>query len=242
MCTVSYINGAHGRMITSTRDENESRAEAIPPKLYRHGQQTICYPKDPSKGGTWMAIRKDGWVAVLLNGALEPFKAQPHHVKSRGMIILELMRHPNFLGLLKQTDFHNMAPFTLLLSSADRLIEVRWNDQKATFGELDVNQSHIWSSATLYNKKTRQRKESIFRMFLNLTNGSPLPCDIFRFHKGQFQRSGEDVLHKNEKNIISVSITQAQPEKKRVSLDYESLVPTRSRIAEISIHSEKHNL
>lgn len=242
MCTVSYINGAHGRIITSTRDESESRAEAITPKLYRHGQQNILYPKDPNKGGTWMAIRKDGWVAVLLNGALEPFKAQPHHIKSRGMIILELMRHPNFLGLLKQTDFYNMAPFTLLLSSADRLIEVRWNDQKATFGELDINQSHIWSSSTLYDKKDSQKKESIFRAFLNLTNGTPLPCEMFRFHKGQFQRSGQDVLRKNGEHIISVSITQAQPEKKGFSLDYEPLVPTRSRIAEISIHGEKHNL
>ncbi|MCK0160030.1 NRDE family protein [Allomuricauda sp. F6463D] len=237
MCTVSYSNGPHGRIITSTRDENVSRAKAIPPKLYRHGQQTICYPKDPSKGGTWMAIRKDGWVAVLLNGALEPFKSEPHHIKSRGMIMLELMRHPNFLWLLKQTDFHNMAPFTLLLSSVDRLIEVRWNDQKATFGELDVNQSHIWSSATLYDKKTSQRKESIFREFLNLTNGSPLPRDIFRLHKGQFQRLGTDVLHKNGKNIISVSITQAQPDKKGFSLDYEPLAPTVCKKAESSIYS-----
>jgi uncharacterized protein with NRDE domain len=69
MCTVTYIPTKMGYYLTSNRDEHESRSQAVPPEIYTDAKISLLYPRDVDKKGTWIAVKNNGDLAVLLNGA-----------------------------------------------------------------------------------------------------------------------------------------------------------------------------
>lgn len=240
MCTVSYINGLHGRIITSNRDENIGRKSAIPPKTYRLGQCKLVYPKDPEKKGTWIAVRKDGWVAVLLNGALEPFEKSTLHTISRGQIILEIFQHWQIVSGLKSLSLERVAPFTLVLSNISRLMLVRWDGRERQIQDLDIEKSYLWSSATLYDPVTMHRKEQDFKNFMESTGYDPSPTDVIKFHKGHYSRTKDGMLYNDVTGIKTLSITQARPDTLGCTLVYHELERRKKFLGRLKLINSNH--
>lgn len=226
MCTVSYSNGIHGRIITSNRDEHIAHKPAIRPKTYRLDHFELMYPKDPEKKGTWIAARKDGWVAVLLNGALAPFETSPRHTKSRGHIILDILRHTHIPCALNNPNWENVAPFTLILSGKHQLMKVQWDGKSRKVRELDMDRPYIWSSATLYDRGAMDRKAQDFDTFLTSMDYRPTPKEVLKFHKGHYAQQLRDLLYDDGKGIKTLSITQALPDILGGSLQYIELERT----------------
>ncbi|MGL1516781.1 NRDE family protein, partial [Vibrio parahaemolyticus] len=48
------------------------------------------FPKDPDGGGTWIALKENGDVAILLNGAFENHIPAYPYRRSRGLIFLDI--------------------------------------------------------------------------------------------------------------------------------------------------------
>jgi uncharacterized protein with NRDE domain len=178
MCTVSFIPINGDYYITSNRDEKLSRAKAIPPTVYGN----LIFPKDSDGGGTWIAIHENGNAAVLLNGAFEKHRPSPPYHRSRGAILLDIMRADwpvdKFIGM--QLD--NIEPFTLVMMEERNLYKCHWDGKMKYCMELKKDQAYIWSSVTLYDPETAAQRKKWLNDFLT-ENSQPTQEQILGFHQ-----------------------------------------------------------
>lgn len=180
MCTVTFVNSQSEIFITSNRDEQITRPKAIEPKLYKHNQYKIFYPKDAKAGGTWIAHTKNSCL-VLLNGAFKKHIIKNNYAKSRGLILLDIIQTNDILETFNTIKLNNIEPFTLICYQNNNLYELIWNGRKKFLKKLNTNQNYIWSSVTLYNAKARNKRKKYFEKFINSEELSEET--ILKFHK-----------------------------------------------------------
>jgi hypothetical protein len=170
MCTVTFLPlPDSGFLLTSNRDEHQSRAGATVPKRYRLGNRTVFFPKDGPSGGTWIATDEQRHTLCLLNGAFDPHAPRPPYRHSRGRIILDFFGYENETDFSIHYDFSDLEPFTLLVVEYDpvlTLVEIRWDGTRFHRTRLDATRPRLWSSATLYPVPIREKRERWFTDWL----------------------------------------------------------------------------
>ncbi len=224
MCTVSFVKAQGKIIITSNRDEKIMRPNAIEPKTYHLNNKKIIYPKDNKAGGTWYAIDEHSNVLVLLNGAEEKHTLKDNYRKSRGLIVLDLISNESPLEAWKSIDLNDIEPFTLVLFENQKLYQLRWNDIEKSSLELDTNQSHIWSSSTLYSKEIREKRANWFSAFLD-TKPEVNEAELFNFHRYTEEDNTEHGLVINRNDVLkTLSITQTILEQNKVAIHYSDLI------------------
>lgn len=207
MCTVTYLPTKNGCLLTSSRDENVMRPKALSPAVYFHNGTRLIYPKDALANGSWIAVSENGSVAVLLNGAFEKHISKPPYRKSRGLILLDIIAHPQpafcFLGI----NLAEIEPFTLVLFLNNLLYEARWDGMEKHFKQLDESMPYIWSSATLYSSAVRNKRKIWFKKWLIEQEGQPEE-KIFNFHlfAGDDDKSNSVLMNRNNE-MLTVCIT-----------------------------------
>lgn len=224
MCTVSFVNANGKIIITSNRDEKTLRPNAIEPQSYLVNNKNIIFPKDKKAGGTWFAVNENATVLVLLNGADEKHILKESYRKSRGLIVLELISSDSVIEEWRKIDLENIEPFTLVLFEEGKLYQLRWNETEKSTLQLDTNQSHIWSSSTLYPKEIREKRANWFSTFLD-TNPEVDADEMFGFHRYTEEGNTENGLVINRNDALkTLSITQAVVEKNKVVIHYNDLI------------------
>lgn len=227
MCTVSFVNANSKIIITSNRDEKTLRPNAIEPKNYSINNKKIIFPKDKKAGGTWYAIDEHSNVLVLLNGAEERHVLKDGYRKSRGLIVLDLISNKSPFKAWQNIDLKNIEPFTLVLFENQKLYQLQWNETEKSAIELDPNQSHIWSSSTLYSKEIREKRAHWFYTFLD-TKPQVSEEELFNFHRYTEEDNNEHGLVINRNGTLkTVSITQTVIEKNKVTIHYNDLIAER---------------
>jgi uncharacterized protein with NRDE domain len=222
MCTVTYVPTNNGCIITSNRDEKIARERAIPPKEYLIDGNKINFPKDPKAGGTWIA-HNETKVIVLLNGAQEKHNPKLNYLKSRGLIVLELMTAENTIALWEKIDLSNVEPFTIVLIENNKLTQLQWNEVEKSTTEFDAKQFHIWSSSTLYSKEIREKRKVWFQDFIK-TKNNPTSEEILHFHQFTESENKEFGLQINRNDILkTVSITQCSVTNNKIEMLYLDL-------------------
>jgi hypothetical protein len=207
MCTVTYIPSRHGCFLTSSRDENTMRPNALTPDVYNCNGASLVYPKDTKASGSWIAFTQSGNAGVLLNGAFAKHISKPPYRKSRGLVFLDIISSPQpefcFLG----TNLQDIEPFTLVLFISSFLFEARWDGEKKYFAQVDEKAPHIWSSATLYSPEIISKRKKWFEQWLTETD-SPTATSIFNFHRfaGDGDISSSILMNRNGE-MRTVSIT-----------------------------------
>ncbi|QQV02010.1 MULTISPECIES: NRDE family protein [Chryseobacterium] len=201
MCTVTYFPLRNKTVLTSNRDEKPYRsAQEI------HREKGIFYPKDPAKNGTWFAVTKSGNAIVLLNGAFKNHQRKADYRKSRGIIVLDLIAKENILKSLELIDLENIEPFTLVIFRKNELTEFRWNGTEKHFKKLDIHQPCIWSSATLYDEEAQEKRNTIFKEFLE--NQTTSEEKIWDFHHQKTDDLENGITIKRQNTIQTISTTQ----------------------------------
>lgn len=223
MCTVSFVCSNRKIIITSNRDEQLIRP-AIAPQNYAINHKKLCFPKDPKAGGTWYAVDENANVLVLLNGADEKHQWNPPYRRSRGLIVLDLLGSNSAIQSWDTIDLNNIEPFTLVLYQDQQLYQLRWNGTQKETTKLDANQSHIWSSATLYPKPIREQRLQWFTTFLD-TNPEVTETEMFQFHRHTETANHEHGLVINRHNKLkTLSITQSVIEQNKITLHHHDLI------------------
>lgn len=224
MCTVSFVNTNGKIIITSNRDEKIIRPNAIEPKNYLINNKNIIFPKDSKAGGTWYAIDEHSNILVLLNGAEEKHILKDSYRKSRGLIVLELISSFSPLQEWINIDLQNIEPFTIVLFENQKLYQLRWNETEKETTALDTNQSHIWSSSTLYSKEIREKRAHWFYTFLDI-KPEVNEEELFNFHRYTETENKEHGLVINRNDILkTLSITQTVIETNKVAIHYNDLI------------------
>jgi len=224
MCTVSFVNTDNKIIITSNRDEKIIRPNAIEPRNFSINNKNIIFPKDSKAGGTWFAIDEHSNILVLLNGAEEKHLVKDSYRKSRGLIVLELISSVSPLQEWLHIDLQNIEPFTLVLFENQKLYQMRWNETEKETIALDTNQSHIWSSSTLYSREIREKRANWFSTFLD-TKPEVNEEELFNFHRYTETENKEHGLVINRKEALkTLSITQTIIEMNKVEIHYTDLI------------------
>ena len=207
MCTVTFIPVKDSIYITSSRDEKNSRKNAAPPSLNVYAGKKMIYPTDGNAGGSWIAMKENGDIAVLLNGAFFNHIPQPPYRKSRGKILLDILAGDFPTETFLKTKLSNIEPFTIIAFEQKQLYEFRWDGNEKFYRDLPADRDHIWSSATLYDELTIKKRETWFSSFIKST-AIPTQLDILNFHKtGGEGDKKNDFLMQREGAYSTVSIT-----------------------------------
>ncbi len=205
MCTVSYVplSGKHF-ILTSNRDEKSLREDALNPRRYLYKGESLYYPKDPEGGGTWFLTSSRGITLCLLNGAFEAHQRSTSYRMSRGQLLLQFFDFASTDAFLTAVDLHHIEPFTLLVAdstgSSLRFFELRWDGSKKYVSERDGQQAGIWSSVTLYDKQTIEKRQALFACWL-AENEIISAEDLLNFHRfGQTELAVDGfVINRNNK-------------------------------------------
>ena len=222
MCTVSFVPTAIGCIITSNRDENKHR-RALAPTIEEFRECQLSYPKDSKSGGTWIAIKNTGEIAVLLNGAFENHVKQSDYAKSRGFIILDLLQSACAEKAFDDLNLYEIENFTVILYKQNSLMEYRWDGTQKHKQGKDANKPHIWSSATLYSKTIAAEREQWFKDWLD-TGRLVDQQNIISFHKNAGKHDAENGLIINRtNNLATVSISSVLVNQANIELLYEEL-------------------
>lgn len=219
MCTVSFVPLKDSFVLTSNRDEKTARP-TISPKVYVEKGIKLLYPKDEKAGGTWVVAKNEGTAIVLLNGAFENHKKKPSYLKSRGVVLMEMIKASNPLSHFSAINLKGVEPFTLIVFQNNKLVELKWDEKEKYAISHSISDSHIWSSSTLYNQAQRALRSHWFEDFS--TKNNPLsPEKILSFHKNTEVENMEFGLVINRDNTTkTLSITQLKLQNNHIEMTY----------------------
>ncbi len=122
MCTIAVLRGVHRQfplLVVANRDEVLARA-STPPVLH-DAALGIVGGRDVEKGGTWLAVRRDGLFCGLTNK--RPERPPNPDARSRGEVVL---------AVLRASDPHAAAELVASLSPAD------YNGFNLVFGDANT--------------------------------------------------------------------------------------------------------
>ncbi len=225
MCTVTYLPlSNHNFILTSSRDVPFNREKALPPKTYLEDGINLTYPKDGKAGGTWIGISDKKRLICLLNGGFDYHTSRSYYRKSRGLIVLELLKVDDLQNALKQIDLKDIEPFTLVLVNWQKdlqLSEFVWDGTQKHLNALPLI-PHIWSSATLYDVSVRQQRQDWFEEWLKQKNFTK--DAILKFHHTAGIGDSAIDLLMNRGLGGTVSITSIKKNKKILVVDYKDIL------------------
>jgi uncharacterized protein with NRDE domain len=149
MCTLAIffkVFDGFPLLVAANRDERYDRP-ALPPSLIA-ADPKILAGKDLIAGGTWLGVNEFGLLVAILNRRINRAGAVHSHIRSRGLLCLDLLQLPNggaaqeFLGGHKET--YN--PFTVLYADGQSA-GVAFNEQnRITLRSLNPG-LYVFSSA-----------------------------------------------------------------------------------------------
>ncbi len=240
MCTVTYIPLAEKDFVlTSNRDEKVFRP-TLAPAVYEKAGLKICYPKDAKAGGSWIAMNNQGRLCCLLNGAYKAHQKQNFHTLSRGKVLVELAS--SSLGAFEffsKKDLSAVEPFTIItIDHENRKIknfnEFIWDGKQKNYRFLDVDQTYLWSSVTLYSKKNREIRKQWFQNFLLDNQGVNSPERMIMFHSGKHTTDKTiNLVMEGDNGLRTVSISQVIPKKNGFKMEYSDLITNHKIVSEL---------
>lgn len=224
MCTVTlFFPKANSFVLTSNRDEAVER-KTLPPEFYTHDTVRMLYPKDTVAGGTWIGVSGRSSLVCLLNGGFVNHQREEPYRKSRGLVVRELLQHPNLREAAETYVYHRIEPFTCICihwSSVLKVFELVWDGVKAHIRDLDTLDTYIWSSSTLYSEPMKQKRRKWFADFE--TKEALNSSSILEFHKtaGEGDLFSDLLIDRGE--LKTCSITQVQHLNSETIMRYENL-------------------
>ncbi|MCO6479414.1 MAG: NRDE family protein [Phaeodactylibacter sp.] len=238
MCTVTYLPLEGGNYIlTSNRDEAPERS---PRNItcQRMAGQELAFPRDEAAGGTWIAISSAGRLACILNGAFEKHVRRPPYRRSRGLMALDFFEHPSAEDFLEQYVFEGMESFTMLVLENGKLLEFRWDEHQRHIKWMDSREPHIWSSAPLYPKEVRQKRDLWFADWRLGRKGFTREA-ILDFHLNAGEGDPWNDVVMNRGGIVrTVSITSIVKEDSFMDMQYYDLLNEQVKQVKISLKGE----
>ena len=223
MCTVSFVRVKDAVIITSNRDEHIQRKAAAAPGFHLLPNKKIIFPKDAKAGGTWFAATDKGVVAVLLNGAFVKHIARPPYLKSRGLVLLDIIEADDALLFFKEIELDNIEPFTVILFQSLTLYELRWDGSNKHEKLLDTSGNYIWSSATLYSDEAINVRKNLFDQFIKTKKNLTVEA-IHDFHRYNHGDDENGFVINRQTGIKTFSITQAVIKKDTIKFLHTDLL------------------
>lgn len=224
MCTVSFVYANNSFLLTSNRDEKITRPSALEPKIYQTDSKKIIYPKDAKAGGTWFVVDEFGNTIILLNGGKVKHIAKDKYRLSRGLIVLELMNSNAIMETWKSIDLTDIEPFTLLVLENKKPYELQWTGSEKSTRELNIDETYIWSSSTLYTPEIQQQRAEWFSEYM--CQNIAISAESMKFfHQHTEPKDAKNGLIINRDNLYkTLSVTQAVISENVIFVNHSDLI------------------
>jgi hypothetical protein len=227
MCVLTFLPTINsGYILTNNRDEALARPKAIPPKKYNINGKQIYFPKDAKAGGTWIATSND-FTVCLLNGAFENHTHTPPYRQSRGQIILDFFNFDTIDNFIGNYAFKNIENFTFVIVHHKeflKICELRWDGSTLSYISKNPQEPHIWSSATLYPKEIRTKREHWFADFRQQNpNFTREQVVYFHLHGGTGDAHNDMQMNRNGE-LITQCIFQVVKQNHYLSFSFHDLL------------------
>ncbi len=238
MCTVVFIPQKDSLYFASLRDENTARQRAFPPRIFYTGVNKYVAPVDTMSGGTWAGVNENGNVIVLLNGGFENHQKKERYATSRGLVVKELLTDTMPVIGWSLMDFANIEPFTLIVWADEKLFQLVWDGQHKHRILLQQNNTHIFSSATLYNIGARDNRTVLFNNWM-AKKAVVSPLSLLDFFMAGNDKENGFIINRHEQ-IKTLSYTFIQVKKNDVaSIRYHDFVTGLHKNSTLSLSVKK---
>lgn len=212
MCIVSIFSEENGDFIlTQNRDESKFRPSSNEIETKKIYGTEYSSPVDLTSGGTWIYY-SEKFVVCVLNGELKKHQHRPPYRKSRGLIILELLKFDSIDEFMNQVDLNEIEPFTMIMlnrNSNEKKILI-WNGTKKFIENHSNEKLIVRSSSTLYNEI---EKENHRKLFENLKPKNP--GSIYELHQ-KIKMLENNRFH----TVMTTSITQIIQKQNEIYLKF----------------------
>lgn len=223
MCTVTYLPSRNGFTLTHNRDEAPARSSVSIAQEQTAGGEALIFPRDAKAGGTWFGAAENGKTACLLNGAFVRHQHLPPYRRSRGLMMLDFFEFERPDDFFEQYDFEGIEPFTFLYFDAERVVELRWDEQQRHLKKLPAEKPHFWCSSTLYPADMQEKRARVFEEWLAAPGAHDPPALIDLHLHGSVGDVANNFVMQRER-VRTVSVTQVVIEKNIATMTFLELL------------------
>ena len=209
MCTVSWIHDGDGYQLLCNRDEKLSRAPALPPHVWTRNGVRYVAPADGNFGGAWIGTNEFGVSICLLNGANRSVETRSGGIRSRGLLLPELLVASTLSEVnerISRTDLAPYAPFTLaVLEPGQNTSVTEWDGLDKVVVPYGERYMPLVSSSFDPQGVRRRRREEFTR---RLDAAGHLDASVlFAFHEshGRASDAYSPCMHRADAKTVSFS-------------------------------------
>ncbi len=209
MCTISFIPNSQGFYLGMNRDESLRRSVALPPDLYRAGNRSSIYPREPN-GGTWIGVNDLGLSLALINWHAVPTR-QENRVVSRGVVVRTLLAADD-IGvsylMLDALPIRQMPPFRVIaIALRDHSVaEFRWNQDQLLTIKHHWTAQH-WFSSGFDESIVHATRAEICENEWKKTDAGTLPW-LRALHQSHLPKPSALSICMHGENAATVSYTE----------------------------------
>jgi len=223
MCTLSFAPSSGGFYLLMNRDEQRSRAVAIPPQKLVCGNLSAVYPREAS-GGTWIGINQHGLMLALINWYSTP-QLQGAPAFSRGAIIPKLLAKDSASTMeeeLHHLPLARLNPFRLILVSAQDQSLYEFRSDSVTCRRLSFPwaRAHWFSSGFEENKAMRIREQTCA-----LESGLDTLTQFRNLHSSHAPEKGPFSICMHREDACTVSCTEIIMTNEQATVSYYDSSP-----------------
>lgn len=212
MCIISFYKKNDQVLLTHNRDESISRTASLQVEERIWEGNTYYAPVDQEKQGTWI-FYNENYIACILNGGkIKPTNLKSNYRKSRGLILLDLMKFNDVNNFIENEVLTDIAPFTIFVYQIKnkKTHLLFWDEKELEVNDLTDKEFAFRCSMTLYSSEKMYELEKKFPKFNEVS-----PSDIFAIHQS-IQMNDGDVA----KGKATTSITQIFVNNSEINMKY----------------------
>jgi hypothetical protein len=228
MCTVTVVPHGGGVRLLCNRDELRSRPEASPPRMHELGQRRAIFPVDPAGGGTWIGCNSAGLAAALLNLNVTSRAATLSAERSRGDIVLNVLRCSSLreaVARICAMDVRAFLPFQVVIIEGRRVVVMAGDSASVTrAGERPLTAPLLFTSSSLGDRLVSGPRRRLFRRLVLRAAGGWLGGQA-HFHDHQWAARPEISIRMERHDALTVSRTTIDIGNQGCELRYESPLP-----------------
>ena len=234
MCTVTLVpliaphGDRAGFRLATNRDESRQRPAALPPEARVFGPRHALLPRDPTGGGTWVAVNDAGLAFTLLNRNPGDMRGVtfPNRL-SRGTIIPALLDAADLaavrsrLGTLTPDRY---APFRLIACDGLACLEALGEADTLTLQAHALDRPLMFTSSGLGDALVEPPRRALFDGWFS-QDPHEWPAQQDAFHRHRWPDRPELSVCMSRDDARSVSLTAVAVTAVRVSLTYHGAPP-----------------
>jgi len=212
MCIISFFKQNDEVLLTHNRDESIYRSASFDVEE-RFWEGNIYFsPVDYEKDGTWIFHSEDYIACILNGGKKKPVSIKSSYRRSRGLILLDLMKYNSAEEFCDTENLSAIAAFTIFVyhRKKNKIHFIFWDETKLEINDLSDKNFVFRASSTLYSSEKMRDLENIFLKF-NFSSSE----DIFNLHHQIKMNDGEI-----ESGKATTSITQIHAKAGKISMKY----------------------